>query len=417
MDDTSDAIVNRAKAPVPSNVPPDAIYEIDMYALEGIEEGYHEAWKRVQQPHTPELIWTPFTGGHWIATRGEVIQEVYSDPTRFSSHVIWLPKEAGEKYALVPTRLDPPEHTPYRKALAKGLGIPQVRRMEKLARETASELIEGFLAKGRCDFPTDYAKIFPVKLFMAMADLPMADVPQMGRWVEQMTRPEGNTPEEMAECLDRGNRSFFDYVEPYVRARVGQSGDDLITTVVNTEIDGERMPYDMAIGLASLLLLGGLDTVVNFLSFMMLHLARHPDKVAELVAEPKKQVSGVEEMFRRFPVVAEGRMVARDLEYRGRQLKHGDMILVPTALHGLDDRVNANPMELDFSRENIAHSLFGGGPHRCAGSHLARMEIVVTLQEWLKRIPEFSLEPGARPIFHSGVVATVENVPLVWKAA
>jgi cytochrome P450 len=414
MSDTATAISTRERSEIPDNVPADRVYNVDMYAPDGIEDGYHEAWKRLQGPHIPEMIWTPYTGGHWIVTRGELIREIYLDPARFSSEVIFLPKEAGEKYALVPTRLDPPEHTPYRKVLAKGLNMGQVHRIENLARTVAGDLIDGFAASGECDFPTDYAEIFPVKVFMALAGLPLEDAPKLSRWAQQMTRPDGSSPEEMAACLDEGNQNFFAYVEPLIEARRGNRGEDLISIMVDSDINNEVMAHDMALGLISLLLVGGLDTVVNFLSYMMLYLARNPDKVAQLREEPNRQASGLEELFRRFGVVAEGRMAAKDFEYCGVNLKRGDMILIPTALHGLDETLNPDPWRVDFNRKDISHSLFGGGAHRCAGAHMARMEVMVTLQEWLKRIPEFGLKAGAKPAFHSGIVATVENVPLVW---
>lgn len=407
----------RSKAERPDNVPADRVYEIDMYALDGIEGGYHEAWKKVQHPGIPDLIWTPFTGGHWIATNGETVKEVYSDPTRFSSEVIFLPKEAGEKYQMVPTRMDPPEHTPYRKALDKGLNLAKIRKVEDKVREVASGLIGSFVERGECDFAAEYAGLFPVHVFMALADLPLEDIPVLSEFARQMTRPEGNTPEEMAADLEAGNNGFYAYVDPIIRARVGGDGDDLITLMVNSEINGERIAHDKAQGLISLLLLGGLDTVVNFLSFFMIHLARHPELVAELRSDPLKLMRGAEEMFRRFPVVSEARMVAKDQEYKGVLLKRGDMILLPTALHGLDDAVNPEPWKLDLSRKSISHSTFGGGPHRCAGMHLARMEVIVTLEEWLKRIPEFSFKEGETPTYHSGIVAAVENVQLVWPVA
>lgn len=406
--------MSRVRAAKPDHVPNDHVVEIDMYQLDGIEEGYHEAWKRVQQPGVPDLIWTPFTGGHWIATNGETVKEVYSDPSRFSSEIIFLPKEAGEKYEMVPTRMDPPEHTPYRKALDRGLSLAQIRKVEGKVREVAVELINGFVNRGQCDFSAEYANVFPVKVFMALADLPMDDAPKLSRFATMMTRPEGNTPEEMGAVLEAGNAGFFAYVEPIINARRGKEGDDLITVMVNSEINGERIAHDKALGLISLLLLGGLDTVVNFLSFMMIDLARNPALVAELREDNLKLMRSAEEMFRRFPVVSEARMVAKDQEYKGLQLKRGDMILLPTALHGLDETLNPDPWRINLERRGISHTTFGGGPHRCAGMHLARMEVIVTLEEWLKRIPQFSLAEGARPTYHSGIVAAVDNVPLVW---
>ena len=119
-------------------------------------------------------------------------------------------------------------------------------------------------------------------------------------------------------------------------------------------------------------------------------------------------------MFRRFPVISEARMVAADMRYRGVDLKKGDMILLPTALHGLEESENPDPWTVNLSRERMAHTTFGAGPHRCAGMHLARMEVIVTLQEWLKRIPSFRLADEGTPVFHSGIIAAVSNIPIRW---
>lgn len=405
---------NRSRAAKPAHVPDDLVRDIDMYALDGIEQGYHEAWVALHAHNMPKLVWTPLTGGHWIAMDGPMVREIYEDTSRFSSEVIFLPKEAGEKYLMVPTRMDPPEHTPYRKLLDTGLNLGRIREVEDKVRATAIELIDGIAPRGSCDFSKDYAKIFPVKVFMAMAGLPMEDAPKLERFAEGMTRPSGNTPEEMAACLDAANTGFFEYVEPIINARRGGTGTDLITVMVNGTIDGEPLPHDKAIGMISLLLLGGLDTVVNFLSFMMIYLARNPDKVAELQGNDLKLLRGVEEMFRRFPVVSEARMVAKDQVFHGVELKRGDMILLPTVLHGLDADENACPMDIEWERKGIKHTTFGGGPHRCVGMHLARMEATVTLQEWLRRIPAFRLADDAQPVYYSGIIAAVENVPLVW---
>ena len=398
----------------PQNVPADRVHDIDMYALADIAEGFHEAWSKACPPGTPDLIWTPRTGGHWIATNGETIREIYSDPVRFSSEVIFLPKEAGEAYAMVPTRMDPPEHTPYRMALTKGLGAPQVRAVEEQVRSIAVELIDGFAADGHCDFAADYADIFPVKVFMTMADLPMADVPALSKFAAAMTRPEGSTPQEQAANLDAANQGFFDYLRPIIAERRGSDRTDLITMTISNKVDGQQMSEENELGLVALLLLAGLDTVVNFLNFFMIYLARHPETVTELRERPESLRRNAEEMFRRFPVVSEARMVAHDLEYRGVEFKRGDMILMPTSLHGLDPTINDDPWKLDLLRTGGGHSTFGGGPHRCVGLHLARLEVMVTVEEWLKRIPAFTLKEGTNPRYFSGIVAAVQNVQLEW---
>ena len=286
--------------------------------------------------------------------------------------------------------------------------------MEVAVRQVAVELIEGFVARGECDFAREFARPFPVRIFVTMAGLPMADVPALLRLVEAMMRPAGNSPEEMAVNFAAANQGFCDYVEPVIQARRGGNGTDLISLLINGSINGEPMEHEKAVGLILLLLLGGLDTVVNFLATMMAYLARNPDKVAEIREDGVKLQRGVEELFRRFPVVAEARMVAHDMTYHGVELKQGDMVLAPTPLCGLDEAENADPMRVDWDRKQINHTMFGAGPHRCAGLHLARLETTVTLQEWLKRIPSFKLAPGSAPNHHAGIVAGVDNVRLVW---
>lgn len=408
------AAAEKHRSAIPGHVPAERVYDVDIYNLDGIENGFHEAWKALQSPDIPDLIYTPLTGGHWIATKGSIIDEAYRDPDRFSSENIWVPKEAGEKYAMVPTKMDPPEHTPYRKVLNKGLNLAQMRKVEESIRELSGELIDNFVKTGRCDFTRQYSTVFPVMVFMKLCDLPLSDVPHLSGLAAAMIRPPGKTPSEQAAALDAANQGFFNYVAPIIEERRGTDRSDLISIAVNSDVDGKEMASDKLLGLVSLLLLGGLDTVVNLLGFLMLYLARHPGKVAELREDPLKLKRAAEEIFRRFPVVSDARTVACDMEFHGVQLKKGELILLPTVLHGLDESANSNPWELDLSRGSPAHSTFGQGPHRCAGMHLARMEVIVTLEEWLKRIPDFRLAADAQPIFLAGIVGTVKDVQLEW---
>jgi len=400
--------------PRPAHVPADRVVELDMYNPQGIEKGYLEAWTSLQTADLPSMVWTPLNGGHWIATRGELIQDIYCDPDHFSSHVIFIPKAAGEKYAMVPSKMDPPEHRPYREVVDKGLNLRAIREREPAVRAHAIDVIEAFADKGHCDFVEEFSGEFPIRVFMMMADLPMEDSPKLRAFAAGMTRPEGNTPTEMADALDRANRSFFDYVSPIIDARMGGDGTDILTLSINSQVNGAPMEREKLLGMVSLLLLAGLDTVTNFLNMTMDYLGRHPDKVRELTENPTEIRRGVEELFRRFPLVAAARMVAHDVERDGVELKQGEMVLLPTALHGLDPRVNADPWEVDFQRKRPAHSTFGNGPHRCAGLHLARLETTVMLEEWLKQIQTFRVVPGTGPTYHSGVVASVDGVRLEW---
>lgn len=399
---------------LPDNVPAERVFDIDLFNLEGVEDGYQEAIMRLQRPDVPKMVWTPRNGGHWIATRAESVREVLRNPDRFTSEVIVLPKEAGEKYGFIPTRLDPPHHGAYRSVINKVLDIRQMRRLEGSIRETAIGLIEPLVAKGKCDFTAEYAEEFPIRVFMTMVDLPMKDAPILMHCATQILRPDGTTGAEMATSLENAIKTFFDYLGPILKERRGKDGADMISVIINSDVNGEPMTHDDALNIIANLLLAGLDTVVSFLSFVMIFLGRNPDHVKQLVDDYESIPRAIEELLRRFPIVADARMAAHDLEYDGVMLKRGDMVQVPTAYSGLDATLNDDPWDVNFRRRRPEHNTFGDGVHRCAGMHLARMEITITLQEWLARIPTFRMPAGAVPKYASGMVATVKNVPLEW---
>ena len=402
---------------VPENVPIDRVFQVDAFNLDGIENGYQEACKKLQAPGMPNLIWTPLNGGHWIVTRGTLVREVLRNPSLFSSQVIVLPKEAGEKYDLLPTRLDPPEHTSVRAIANKVLNLREIRQIADPIREIAIDLIEPLVAKGQCDFSEDYAQQFPIRVFMKMVDLPMKDASLLKYYATQILRPDGNNGAEMAESVEKAVLGYYSYLDPIIDERLGKDGTDMITRVINSELNGERISRKDALSLLANLLLAGLDTVVSFLSFVMLFLARNPDHLKQLADDLDTIPQSVEELLRRFPIVSDARMITCDFEFDGVLLKKGDMIQVPTALSGLDEQMNDDPWKVVFGRRRPEHSTFGDGPHRCAGMHLARQEITITLHEWLSRIPQFRLADGAVPQYSSGMVAMVENVPLVWDVA
>jgi cytochrome P450 len=401
-------------ADIPTHIPPDRVRDVDFYALDDLDAGYHEAWLQLRQPDTPSLIWTPRCGGHWIATQRLLVREIFADYSRFSCDVFIIPKDVGKDAGFVPSGMAPPELGQYRAALDRAVGLSQVRPREDKIRAICGDLIDQFVAKGRCDFGRDYAQKLPMRIYMEFAKLPEEDIPTLMSLAGKLTRPQGNTPEEVAADMATGNDGLKRYAEGLVLQRRGKGGDDFVSRVVDTEVNGGPMPHAEAVSLVSALMLGGLDTVVNFLSFVMLHLACHPEVVEELNSDPLLLMRGVEELFRRFPVSASARMVAYDMDYEGVSLKQGEMILIPNLFDGLDESTNSCPLNLDFSRKSFSHSMFGQGPHRCPGLHLARMETILTLQEWLKRIPRFRLAEDARPVFRSGMLACVENVELAW---
>ncbi len=402
------------REPIPDNVPANRVYDYNMFDLVTGDEDYHHAVKRFQGPNIPSLIWTPHNGGHWVVTRRAALLDIYHNPKVFSSRVIVLPKVAGENYDLIPTGIDAPDHTGVREIVDRILNLREIRHLEGKIREISIELIEKHLAAGRMEFASEYATQLPVRVFMEIMKLPQQDGPTLKAHASQILRPDGDTPDEMAASVERAIASFYAYLEPILEERWGKPGQDGVATVVNATFNDEPMKRKMALSICANLLLAGLDTVVGFLGFMMLFLARNPDYVKKMTDDPNVIPHCVEELFRRFPIVGDGRILSQDFEYDGVLLKEGDMVQMVTALSGLDDEVHADPFKVDFDRKRPLHETFGAGPHRCAGLYLARTEITVTLQEWLKRIPQFRVTEGVKPKYLTGHVATVENIQLEW---
>jgi cytochrome P450 len=397
-------------AGIPAHVLQSHVADVDVYQPPLIEEiGFHRAWARLQAENPP-VVWTPRNEGHWIALSGEAVQQVQADPERFSSRVIVVPKSIGEHHGLIPTTIDPPEHRPYRALLNARLNPGTVRGLGDSIRQTAIDLIEGFRARGHCDFTAEYAEIFPIRVFMTMVDLPLEDAPTIRHWAACMTRP------GMPMTFEEGKQAFFAYLAPVIARRTANPGGDMLSQMVTSDMGGRIMTPDEAVKLCTQVLIAGVDTVVNFLGFVLAELAQNPPLRAELAAMGESTTPAVNELFRRFGLVSIGREVRHDMEFHGVTLKAGDMITMPTQVHGLDPAQNDDPLKIDFSRRRAPHSAFGSGPHMCPGQELARKEVAITLEEWLRRIPEFELAPDADLSPVPGIVGALRRVTLQWPA-
>jgi camphor 5-monooxygenase len=393
----------------PDHVPPDAVVDFDIYSPPGVREGFHKAWAALQKPGMPNLVWTPHNGGHWIATRGRLVSAMLADYQRFSSRLIIVPKAEAAFINTIPTTLDPPAHRPVRNLLNPAFSPKAVGRSEAGIRELAISLIEGFRDRGYCNFTEEYAEKFPIQVFLKMVDLPLEDGPKLKFLADQIMHAAGQmTPGEAMQA-------FYEYLSGPLDDRIGGDREDMLSRIVNSKIDDRQLTRAEALNLSVAALIGGLDTVVNLLGFIMYHLGENPIERKKLVAEPELIPLAVEEYFRRFPVATVVRVVAADMEYEGALLKDGDMVAMPTMLHGLDEEENIRPMEVEFARDTVNHSTFGAGVHKCVGISLARSEVRITLEEWLARIPDFELAKDTTPISGGGIVGYIQPVAFTWK--
>jgi cytochrome P450 len=396
-------------SPIPDNVPPGLVVDFDFFHPGGVGHDVQAAWARLHDG--PDIVWTPHNGGHWIATRADDIDAMQLDHDHFSHRQFSLPVN-GTDATVIPLSLDPPTHTPFRKLIDLAFNPRAMRALQVVIDDTTSALLDAIVPAGHCEFIADFAQILPVNVFLTLVDLPLADRPMLMPWADDFVR--SSDPARKVEAYGL----VLDYLRGHIRRRRRDPGDDALSRIVTSQIDGRPISEEDALGVSSLLLLGGLDTVASQLGFIANFLARNPDHRRTLAANPRRIPVSVEEFLRRFGISNTARLLTRDYRYKQIQFRQGDMVQMPKCLHGLDDRRHANPHLVDFDRapSSMKHAAFGGGPHVCPGAVLARREIITFLQQWLARIPDFAIDADADEpcVMVSGMVNSVQHLHLRW---
>jgi len=390
---------------IPSHVPPELVRDVDIFAIEPVDGDIHLGWHRLHDG--PDIFWTPRNAGHWVFTRADDIQEAYRTPDRFSSKIVAVPYiDTGFRFA--PAEIDPPEVNEYRSALAPAFTPKALRSYEKIVRDLTIELIEGFIAEGRCEFQAAVAQHLPIGVFLGMMDFPAEDASHLLPFVEDQTR--SPDPARVQASMD----GMIAYLRSKIAERRKRPGEDLTSKVLSSMIAGRPASEQEVFSMLINLMFAGLDTVVAELGFSMRYLATHPEHQQQLIERPELIPEAVEELLRYHGITNLARMVRSDMDYHGIAMKAGDPVVLSTTLFGLDERRFHDPLTIDFERDGKAHMIFGSGPHRCLGSHLARLELRTFLEEWFGRIGAFSLDPTQPVECSSGKNNAMICLPLRW---
>lgn len=391
--------------PIPAHVPAELVRDFD-FMQAGAEEDLYAWWAKLHDG--PDIFFTPRHGGHWVTTRHEDISHVLENYDVFSSQQMTVPK-GTHQFPSPPIMYDPPLHTDFRKLLAPFFAPKSIGDLETKARDLSIRLIDQVAQKGSCEFVAELSLAMPIGIFLGLVDLPDDDRLELLGYAEKLVR--GQTHEEQAE----GFQLAYRYLATVFADRREKPGADILSYMLQGTVEGGRpLTEPELLGMGSLLLAGGLDTVAGMMGFIMLHLARSPEQQALLVQNPDLIPQAVEELMRRHQIANVARLVVKDTVLKGVAMKEGDMVLTPTSLAGIDDRRYPDPQTVDFSRADKRSLVFGKGPHQCIGAFLARTELRVFLAEWLKRIPTFRIPQGEKPIAVPGRANAVSYLPLEW---
>ena len=338
--------------------------------------------------------------GSWMPTTYEALHDIAHDVDSFSSSDVLVfarpPMSDAIPYHDVeapPISSDPPVHKWARKLVLPFFSPGAVRPYEDGTRALCHRLIDGFIGTGRADVAADYAQQIPVRVIAAMLGVDDSRSDEFVGWVRAILEqghfdPAGRLAARTA-LLD-----FF--AEQVADRRVNPRENDLITQLVQAEVDGEPVSDVHILGTCNLMLVAGIDTTWSGIGSALWHFAQHPEHRQQLRDDPDLWPSAIEELLRAYSPVTMARIVAEDTEYAGCPMKAGDRVLMPFPAANRDPAVFEDPDEVRLDREGNRHLAFGSGIHRCAGSNLARLEMRASLQVFLERIPEFELvDPGA----------------------
>jgi cytochrome P450 len=364
-------------------------------------------------------------GGSWMPTRYEDLFNIARDIKHFSSRQILVAPvgaEAGreedvsdQNYGIgaPPITSDPPEHTWARKLLLPAFSIREIEKFVPETRALCRSLIDGFIGDGRADAAVDYAQQIPPRVIASMLGVPRDMAGTFTQWVRQALEVGLTNPQVGFETRAQILMFFRDQIAE----RRENPKDDLITFLLNAKVNDQPVPEGHILGTCLLLLIAGIDTTWSSIGSALWHLAQHPEDRARLVAEPELFPAAVEELLRAYAPVTMARVVAEDVKYDGVEMREGQRVLMSFPAANRDPEKFPDADKVIIDRAENPHIAFGVGIHRCVGSNLARMEMRVSLQEWLARIPEFRLEDPAAVTWAGGQVRGPRSLPVLFPAA
>ncbi len=358
----------------------------------------------------------------WLPVRYDDIADIAHDVERFSSSdvavvTITPPEERALTAGVPPISSDPPVHTWARRLLLPAFGPSAVAAMSPITQRLANELIDDFAHVGRADAAVDYAQHIPVRIIATMLGIPLEDEGRFTEWVVRTLQEGFHNIHGAREAIDELIVYFAERVAEHRDTPEGERPDDLLTLLIESEIDGEPIEDMHLLGTCFLLLVAGIDTTWSAIGSGLWHLAANPDDQHRLREDPSLMDTAVEEVLRMYSPVTMARAVTEDIEYNGCPMKAGDKVLMAFPAGNRDPAQFERADEFVIDRKQNRHFAFGSGIHRCLGSNLARMELKVALEVFLERVPFFELEDPERVTWVGGQVRGPRSIPIVFSPA
>jgi cytochrome P450 len=356
-------------------------------------------------------------GGTWLPVGHEDVAAVAYDTDHFTSRSVVVseirpgPDDPPAPVGLAPPiTSDPPFHALARRLLLPAFSPKAIAALEPLTRDLCRELLDATNDRSELDAAVDYARHIPLRVIIGMLGFPQEDADIFRRFVRMVLEDVDQSEEERQELIVAGE--IDEYIDARIAEHQAEPRDDLTTFLLEAELDGHKLELDHVRGTMILLMIAGIDTTWSAIGASLWHLAQHPEDLRRLATEPDLMPSAVEEFLRAYAPVTMARLVAQDLEFRGCPMKEGDWLLLPFPSANRDPEVFPDADDVILDRAENRHAAFGLGIHRCLGSNLARMELRVALEEWLRRYPAFELIDPSVVTWSAGQVRGPRTLPV-----
>jgi cytochrome P450 len=362
----------------------------------------------------------PLDGMGVMLTCRKEVDEAFRNPQVFSSNMAAV--DLKNARPLIPLQIDPPEHKKYRKILDPLFAPRAMGLLEASVTKLANDLIDRFIDDGEVDFAQSFSIPFPSQVFLTLLGLPLDDLPIFLGMKDGIIRPDhaSGAPWGSETALTHQQAtadSIYAYFNRMLDEREVEAKDDLLTQFLTFEVEGERLTRNDILDICFLFLIAGLDTVTATLDCMFAYLAQHPEQRDEIVADPSIIPAVVEELLRwETPVMAVIRVATEDTEVSGCPIKAGDQVVAMLGSANTDEGDLPDADVVRFDRDVNKHLAFGGGVHRCLGSHLARQELRIAVREWHRRITSYAIAEGTELVY-TPAIRSIDHFPMTFTAA
>jgi cytochrome P450 len=356
-------------------------------------------------------------GGTWLPVRHDDVAAIAYDTEHFSSRSVVVsevrpgPEDLPAPIGLAPPiTSDPPFHAVARRLLLPAFSAKRITSLEPFTRQLCAELLAAVATKTEFDAAVEYAQHIPLQVIVRMLGFPQEDADIFRRFIRMILEDVDATAEEREAQRDEGELDA--YMDARIAEHLAEPQDDLTSFLLDAELDGNKLQREHVRGTMVLLMIAGIDTTWSAIGASLWHLAQHPEDRRRLAREPRLIDTAMEELLRSYAPVTMARLVAKDFEFHGCPMTEGDWVLLPFPAANRDPAIFSDADQVQLDRAENRHAAFGLGIHRCLGSHLARMELRVALEEWMKRYPDFELADPDAVTWSAGQVRGPRSVPV-----